>query len=176
MAGEATNDDAVAFWQADVDEATDRLVDVLREEAVDLLVTYDERGGYGHPDHIQVHRLGAAVARRGDGPRVLESTMNRDHLLAGMEAVSPDDVPNPEDVGMPAERIHLAIDVQAWIERKRTAMQAHASQINDESFFLKMPPELFAYAFGTEWYIRHGEPDPVGETVLGDITALLAVP
>jgi LmbE family N-acetylglucosaminyl deacetylase len=176
MVGEASNDDVEAFWQADLEEAAGRVIELLAEEAADVLVTYDERGGYGHPDHIQVHRVGAVVAARVDGVRVLESTMNRDHLMAGLEAVSPDDVPSPEDVGMPNERIHLAVDVLPWIERKRAAMRAHASQITEESFFLKMPDEVFLYAFGTEWYIRHGEPERIGELVAGEFGVLLAAP
>jgi LmbE family N-acetylglucosaminyl deacetylase len=175
MAGEPTNADADAFCQADVERAAARLLDILDDEGVELLVSYDERGNYGHPDHVQVHRVGAAIARS-TGLRVLESTMNRDHLLAAMRAMSPYDVADPQDVGMPAERIHLAIDVRPWIDRKREAMKAHASQITDGSFFLRMPEELFASVFGIEWYIRHGEPDRVGELVAGDLGTFLAVP
>ena len=66
MAGEATNDDPACFWQADVDEAAARLAAILDDEHADVFATYDENGGYGHPDHIQVHRVGlrAADARR----------------------------------------------------------------------------------------------------------------
>jgi LmbE family N-acetylglucosaminyl deacetylase len=159
MAGEPTNDAASAFWQADLGEAARRLLAVLAEEGTDRLVTYDERGGYGHPDHVQVHRLGAAVAAAGAGVRVLEATMNRDHIRADREA---DGGGGGEDdgveVGMPIERIHLGLDVRPWLDRKRAAMRAHRSQIAEESFFLSMPAERFELVFGTEWYIRHDEP------------------
>ena len=64
MMGEDTNDDPCCFWRADVDEAADRLAELLNEVEADVLVVYDEHGGYGHPDHIQVHRVGVAAARR----------------------------------------------------------------------------------------------------------------
>lgn len=166
MAGEASNEDPEAFWQADVKEAADRLAELLRDESAELLVAYDERGGYGHPDHLQVHRVGAEIAGRAGGPRVLESTMDRDHLMAGLAAAAvdgADDLPDVEDIGMPAERIHIAVDVTPWLARKRAAMQAHASQITDESFFLTMPEDVFTYSFGTEWFIRHGEPARSGD-------------
>ena len=67
MVGEATNDDPACFWQADVDEAAARLAAILGEEDADVFATYDENGGYGHPDHIQVHRVGTARRRSGPG-------------------------------------------------------------------------------------------------------------
>jgi LmbE family N-acetylglucosaminyl deacetylase len=177
MAGEPTNDDVSAFWQADLGEAAGRLLAVLAEEGADRLVTYDERGGYGHPDHVQVHRLGAEVAAGGAGIRVLEATMNRDLLQAGRGEA--DDGREPDtagvEVGMPVERIHLAVDVRPWLDRKRLAMRAHSSQIADESFFLAMPAERFELVFGTEWYIRHGEPGRGDDSpiVAGGVDAFL---
>ncbi len=66
MAGEPSNDDADCFWQADVDEAASRLASILDEEDADIVATYDENGGYGHPDHIQVHRVGLRAAERAE--------------------------------------------------------------------------------------------------------------
>ncbi|HEX4820017.1 MAG TPA: hypothetical protein VFV00_07405, partial [Acidimicrobiales bacterium] len=59
-----------------------------------------------------------------------------------------------------------AVDVTAYLEHKRKAMQAHASQIDEQSFFLQMPPEAFAAAFGTEWYIRDGQGPGITETAV----------
>ena len=70
MAGEATNDRPGSFAAADVDEAAAALAGILTEETADVLVTYDEHGGYGHPDHVQVHRVGmraAALAEHSGG-------------------------------------------------------------------------------------------------------------
>ncbi len=65
MMGEPTNDDPDCFWQADVDEAAERLAAILREVGCDVLTHYDDHGNYGHPDHIQVHRVGRRAARAG---------------------------------------------------------------------------------------------------------------
>ena len=81
MMGEATNDNPAGFWQADLDEAADRLAAILTEVGADVLTTYDDHGGYGHPDHIQVHRVGARAAERAGVTQVFESTMNREYIL-----------------------------------------------------------------------------------------------
>ena len=68
--------------------------------------------------------------------------------------------------GVSEDRITAAVDVRKWLDHKRRAMQAHASQISEQSFFLTMPPEAFAYAFGTEWFIRDGQGPGITETSL----------
>jgi len=166
MMGEPTNDNPACFWQADHDDAVERLADILRAESCDVLTVYDEIGGYGHPDHLQVHRIGHAAAERAGVGVVFESTMNRTRIMAMMASaedigfeMDAEDRPNIEDeesFGMPEERITHAVDVAAYVDTKRSSMTAHESQISDESFFLKMPPEAFAMAFGTEWFIRAG--------------------
>src|SRR4051794_9873893 len=70
-----------SFSQVPTDEAAARLAAVLDEEHADVLTTYDERGGYGHPDHIGVHRVGRAAARHVGTPRVLQATVDRDRML-----------------------------------------------------------------------------------------------
>src|SRR5688500_3649860 len=62
MMGEPENDAPGSFWRADLDEAARRLADILDEEEADILTVYDDTGGYGHPDHIQVHRVGVRAA------------------------------------------------------------------------------------------------------------------
>ena len=170
MAGTATNDHPDAFCQADVEEAAGRLAAVLREEGADVVTIYDENGVYGHPDHVQVHRVGARAAQLAGTPRVLESTMNRDYLRslmaeakeaeAELGAVDSPDV-DAMQLGVAGDRITTRVDVTAHVERKRASMRAHASQIGEQSFFLAMPDEAFARSFGFEWYIRHGVPVPV---------------
>ena len=80
MAGEASNDRPGSFAAADVDEAAAALAAILDEERADVLVTYDEHGGYGHPDHVQVHRVGMRAAERAGTPVVYMATMNRDFV------------------------------------------------------------------------------------------------
>jgi len=65
MAGDESNEDPSCFWKADVEEASQRLARLLDEEHADVLTIYDEHGGYGHPDHIQVHRVGARAGEIG---------------------------------------------------------------------------------------------------------------
>jgi LmbE family N-acetylglucosaminyl deacetylase len=167
MEGEATNDDADAFARADVDEAASRLARILRDEKADVLTVYDDHGGYGHPDHVQVHRVGVRAAELAGTERVYESTMNRDYIRELMERRAdelpdtPDapDAAQMDDFGSPAAIITTTVDVSAFVDQKRDAMAAHASQIPADSFFLAMPPDAFRHAFGSEWFIRRDRPD-----------------
>lgn len=159
-----TNGASDSFWSADVEQAAEHLAAILRDEDAEVLTTYDEHGGYGHPDHIQVHRVGHRAAELAATPRVLESTMNRDEmrrLIAAAAAAGDGEGPSPEQVeamGLPEEQLTTRVDVTSWIGPKRDAMRAHASQIGPDSFFLAMPDEAFAAAFGTEWFRRVGAP------------------
>ncbi len=72
MDGEPTNHDAEAFARADVEEAAARLAQILRDERADVLTVYDDHGGYGHPDHVQVHRVGVRAAELAGTRRVYE--------------------------------------------------------------------------------------------------------
>jgi LmbE family N-acetylglucosaminyl deacetylase len=160
MMGTDTNDLPGSFWTADVDEAAGRLAAILREENADVVTIYDDIGGYGHPDHIQVHRVGVRAAELAGTPVLYEATINRDHILrlvreSPMGSDAPDVEADP-NFGVPESRITTAVDVSEFVARKREAMAAHASQIPEASFFLQMPPEAFAVAFGTEWFIRSG--------------------
>ena len=182
MMGEPTNDVPECFWQADVDEAAERLARILREESADVLTVYDANGNYGHPDHIQVHRVGLRAAELAGTPRVFEATMNREFLLRQIQEAAlamPDDMPEGEvpseeeiaQLGSAEAEITHGIDVGDFTEVKRDSMRAHASQIPPDSFFLSMPEEVFRGSFGTEWYIEHGRPRAegaaFGESLLG---------
>ncbi len=115
MAGEPTNDDPESFWRADLDEAAGRLARLLTEEHADVLTIYDDHGNYGHPDHIQVHRVGVRAAELAGTPRVYEATANRDHLRRLMEMMPQDpDAPeapaDPEPHGVTAVPIPQTTD------------------------------------------------------------------
>jgi LmbE family N-acetylglucosaminyl deacetylase len=171
MMGTPTNDAPGSFWTASVDEAADKLAAILREENADVLTVYDDNGGYGHPDHIQVHRVGVRAAELAGTPRVYQNTMNRDQMLRGRALMTDSgadipDVEGQENFGKPEEIITAAVDVTKYLDTKRAAMRAHASQISDSSFFLAMPGEAFTYAFGTEWFIRDGQGPGITETDL----------
>jgi LmbE family N-acetylglucosaminyl deacetylase len=161
MAGEASNDRPGSFAAADIEEAAGPMAAILDEERADVLVTYDEHGGYGHPDHVQVHRVGMRAAERAGTPVVYMATMNRDFFrtLAEEASISGWEPPAGSTEGMdtmgePASRLTTEVDVTRWIDRKRQAMRAHASQIGEASFFLSMPEEVFSVVWGHEWYIR----------------------
>jgi len=167
MMGTPENDLPHTFWQADVEEAAEALAKILREEDADIVTIYDSDGNYGHPDHIQVHRVGLRAAELAGTPRVFEVTMNRDHFKRSMlEAAAQgelpgEDAPDPaffDTLGRPEEVITTTIDVRQYATTKRAAMRAHASQIADTSFFLSMSDDAFEQGFGYEWFIRHGVP------------------
>ena len=175
MMGTPTNDAPGSFWTASVEEAARKLAAILREESADVLTVYDDNGNYGHPDHIQVHRVGMRAAELAGTPRVYQATMNRDFFTRGMgefaerareAGIEMPDVGEAEEFGKPESEITAAVDVTPYLEVKRRAMRAHASQISEQSFFLSMPNEIFAMAFGTEWFIREGHGPGIIETDL----------
>ena len=167
MAGEQTNNAPEAFAQADIEEAAGRLARILREEDADVLTIYDDHGGYGHPDHIQVHRVGARAGEIAGTPRVYESTMNRDYIRRLLlrhadDMPEGDQRPDPaemDEFGSPESAITTTVDVRDYVDQKRAAMAAHASQIPADSFFLSLPLDAFREAFGQEWFIRRDARD-----------------
>ncbi|MET1003077.1 MAG: PIG-L family deacetylase [Acidimicrobiia bacterium] len=178
MRGEPTNDAPECFARADVDEAAQRLARVLLDERADVLTIYDERGTYGHPDHVQVHRVGVRAGELAATPWVFEATMNRDHirrLIAERPDLAPDSDPTEavdeaDELGVPEALITTAVDVRPFVAQKRAAMAAHQSQIGPESFFLTLPDEAFDAAFGCEWFIRRGARPGTQETTLFDLS------
>ena len=156
------------FWQADVDEAAEKLAAILRAHGCDVLTIYDSNGNYGHPDHIQVHRVGVKAAELAGIEHVYESTMNRDYIRQHMReamkeaqgADNPGDLPDVDsedfNLGVPEAQITTCVDVSEYVAVKRASMRAHASQISEQSFFLSLPDDAFIKAFGREWYIHRG--------------------
>jgi LmbE family N-acetylglucosaminyl deacetylase len=176
MAGSDTVDAPGAFATAPVDEAAAPLAELLREEQADVLTAYDERGGYEHPDHIQVHHVGRRAAELAGTPRVYAATVDADALRetaraqrAIAEAAGETiDMPDPDELnlGLPGHRITTRVDVGEFLTQKRAAMAAHQSQISEEAFFLAMPDDVFAKTFGTEWYERLDSTPAAPETWL----------
>jgi LmbE family N-acetylglucosaminyl deacetylase len=171
MIGTPTNDEPGVFWQADVEEAAGRLAAILEDEGADVLTTYDEHGNYGHPDHIQVHRVGVRAGELAGVKKVYENTINRDYVIEMMERAkefgvqdAPDSVDDVKELGMPGDVITTVVDVRDQLEVKKQAMRAHASQIAETSFFLAMPDEAFEAMWGQEWFILRDAPPGTQET------------
>ncbi|HYO86928.1 MAG TPA: PIG-L family deacetylase [Dermatophilaceae bacterium] len=169
MSGWPQNSDPNAFAGADLDEAAGRVAAVLDQEQAEVVVGYDWHGGYGHPDHVAVHRVAHRAAElAGRRPRLLEVTMNRDRLRAIRAAASaavvemdfdPDaPMDDGNSLGTPEADIHWEVDVTEYLPRRRAALECHASQVTDVGFFLSMPEEAFAQAFGREYYREPGCP------------------
>src|ERR1041385_322934 len=122
MMGTPENDAPGSFWSASVEEAAATLAALLQEEDAEVLTVYDDHGNYGHPDHIQVHRVGVRAAELAGTPIVLEATMNRDHLRrlfeagraagAGLDEDELPDVTEDSTFGQPEALITHCIDVR----------------------------------------------------------------
>ena len=185
MIGEDTNDVPWCFWQADVEQAARRLATILTEEVPDVVTIYDDNGGYGHPDHVQVHRVGKRAAALAGVAVVAQGTMNRDLMARAMAQAKELGVAVPDEVseefsasgdrvdakvpetagsegppaidrstfGKPEAEFTHVVDTGSVLDRKRASMLAHSSQIGPEHFMASMPPEAFAYVFGSEWFI-----------------------
>jgi LmbE family N-acetylglucosaminyl deacetylase len=169
MMDEPTNDAPWCFWRAPVEHAARRLAVVLDEERPDVLTVYDDNGGYGHPDHIQVHRVGMRAAELSAVPVVAQHTINRDALARGFRdlvaagLLDPSTrLPEPEgeDWGKPEAEITHKVDVADVAARKRAAMRAHASQMGPDHPLLAMSEPMFLVGLGVEFYIVAPEPDP----------------
>lgn len=162
-----------AFVDVDIETAAEALAAVLAEESADLLTIYDPAGGYGHPDHVRVHLVGALAARIAGTPIVLEATVDRDLLLRALRLLGrvyrfpPEfDLAVFERAYTPGRRITHRVNVARFAKRKRASMAAHASQAGGAdtrtlALLLRLPRPLYRFAFGTEWYVRRDLPPGV---------------
>jgi N-acetyl-1-D-myo-inositol-2-amino-2-deoxy-alpha-D-glucopyranoside deacetylase len=173
-----------AFWLADLLEAADLLVEVLREVRPQVLVTYDQYGGYGHPDHVQAHRvatyavaLAAAPSYRPDlgaawdVAKVYWTAMSESKFRESIrllreagdsvtfEGLDPDGPLPP--FAVPDEMLTAAVDSSAYVERKLAAMRAHATQITVDGPFFALSNDVGNEAWGVEFYrLVKGTPGP----------------
>ncbi|MFI6509115.1 PIG-L family deacetylase [Streptosporangium sp. NPDC050855] len=148
-----------AFANVPVERAAARLAELMERYRPQVVVTYDENGGYGHPDHIQAHRIAmAATEACGIPAKLYHTAVPREGIAELFELLRAAGVPSeelelPDDFGVPQEQITAMIDVAPYVERKRKALEAHASQ-GDSIFMLRMPPEAQQQVLGTEAFIR----------------------
>lgn len=178
MIGTASNDRSDCFWRADLLEAATHLVAIIREVRPQVVVTYDDFGGYGHPDHIQAHRVthyAVTIARAAsfrpdlgepwDVSKVYWTAFPKSVVLAGIAAVrehdpehefasmDPDDVPFAVD----DELVTTVIDATEYLPRKLAALRAHGTQVNLSGGFFALADNVGSQAFGMEYYrLVHG--------------------
>jgi LmbE family N-acetylglucosaminyl deacetylase len=161
-----------------------RLAEILRGERADVLTVYDERGGYGHPDHVQVHRVGVLAAELAGTPVVLEATVDRGRLqrvaavmrwLPGLSRLIPPSGFASSFVSRP-ELTH-EVDVRRHLGAKRAALAAHASQasggrsVRTVALLLQLPRPVLGLALGREWFRERGR--PAAADLLDDVFASL---
>jgi N-acetyl-1-D-myo-inositol-2-amino-2-deoxy-alpha-D-glucopyranoside deacetylase len=149
------------FWQADLNAAADLLVSIIDEVKPHILITYDEFGGYGHPDHIQAHRVAMAAAEKSQWeikkiywnvtPRsVIQEGIDKMKELGSdfMGAESADDLPFCKDDSF----VSAHIDGNAYVSQKMDAMRAHATQIAVDGPFFALSNNLGLQVWGNEYY------------------------
>lgn len=173
--------DGRAFSRVPVDEAARRLAGLLEATGADVLTVYDPAGGYGHPDHVQVHRVGIRAAQMAGTPVVLEATVDRRNLLRALRVLAALHLTPPDwrperfaTAYADPERITHRVAVGRYAPAKRAAMAAHASQATaDEgvrtlALFLRLPQPLFRSVFRHEWFVEVGR-SRSGRPVVDDI-------
>ena len=151
------------FANVPLHDVADRIGDLIVKYRPQVLVTYDDSGAYQHPDHVRASQAAQAAAKSTDIPaKVYLSTMRGSSWRRIWEALceAGEEVPDfaiDEERSSRAlrseERITTTIDIRSVLDRKRAALFAHGSQIND-SWFRKLPPEVVEEAFGYEYFIR----------------------
>ncbi|MET9802193.1 N-acetyl-1-D-myo-inositol-2-amino-2-deoxy-alpha-D-glucopyranoside deacetylase [Streptomyces sp. NPDC006368] len=184
MMGAPQNHRDGAFWDTDVDDAAPYLVEVIRSVRPQVLVTYDPDGGYGHPDHIQTHRVAMRAAelaaerayRRdlGDPHEIAKIYWNRvprpvaEEAFARLRATGT--FPEVADIGdvpgiVEDALVTTEIDGTPYAERKAAAMRAHATQIAVDGPFFALSNKRGQPLFTTEYYqLAHGRSGaPAGE-------------
>lgn len=175
MMGTEGNTHPDSFWQADFMEATGRLIALIRRYRPEVLVIYDPFGGYGHPDHINVHRIGMAawvgasdLSRfpLADGETVWQplklywTAWSRTRVKRFAEArlavgaITQEEFEEMEHAGTPDEDISTWVDVTDRVDQKLQALKAHRTQIPEDWFFLAIPDEWRPEVLGRESFVR----------------------
>ncbi len=161
MMGTPQNENENCFWKADVDEAAKKLALIIDEIKPQVMVTYDEIGGYGHPDHIQAHRVAMRAAELATWKieKIYWNIMPKSVVAQGIEAMKAqgsdffgaenvDDLPFVKDDSF----VHAVIHAPKQIDKKMAAMKAHATQITLDGPFFALSNNLGVQVFGDEYY------------------------
>jgi N-acetyl-1-D-myo-inositol-2-amino-2-deoxy-alpha-D-glucopyranoside deacetylase len=161
MMGLPDNDDPACFWQANVAEAAAALVAVIEEVEPTAIVTYDANGFYGHPDHIQAHRVTVRAHELTGGKAKLYATaIPRSVLERAVELPAESWFIRNTDlsVGAPDDQVTTEIDAAAYLAAKRQAMRAHETQITVDGDFFALSNDHGQRILGTEYYTQLAGP------------------
>lgn len=193
MVGTPANARPDAFANADLLEAAAYLVAIIREVRPQVLVTYDDFGGYGHPDHIQAHRVAtyaAALAEAGTfrpdlgAPWAISKvywtafprSIVREGILAlraagettGFAAMDPDDIPFVCDDAL----VTTQVEASDFLDRKMAALRAHETQVSVEDGFFALADNVGSQAFSTEYFrLAQGQGGAAGQDRETDLFA-----
>jgi len=164
MMGTPQNDRKDVFWQADLDEVANELVKIILETKPQVLITYDEFGGYGHPDHIKAHQIAmraAEIASQQDWQvsKIYWNTTPRSVIQMGIDkmkevgseffgAENADDLP----FAKPDELVTSVVKAPEYVPHKLAAMKAHATQISVDGPFFALSNNLGLSVWGDEYY------------------------
>jgi N-acetyl-1-D-myo-inositol-2-amino-2-deoxy-alpha-D-glucopyranoside deacetylase len=161
MMGTEPNERSDCFWQADFAVATRYLANIIDEVKPHVLITYDEFGGYGHPDHIQAHRIAMAASEKSKWniEKIYWNVMPRSVIQDGIDkmkelgsdffgAESADDLPFAKDDSF----VTTLIDGNSYVNQKMAAMRAHATQIAVDGPFFALSNNLGLQVWGHEYY------------------------
>jgi N-acetyl-1-D-myo-inositol-2-amino-2-deoxy-alpha-D-glucopyranoside deacetylase len=173
MMGTPSNDNPDCFWRADFEAAVGELVTVIREVRPQVVVTYDDNGGYGHPDHIQAHRVTVGAFEAAGDPmrfpyagapwapaKLYEAAIPVSVLQRAFEQLqelgeeAPFGVTSPEDLpfGTPDDQVTTAVDARTYLETKMAAMRAYPTQIAVDGHFFALSNDVGQGAFGVEHF------------------------
>ena len=182
MMGTEANEHPDSFWKADLEAATRRLVEIVRAARPVAIVTYDENGNYGHPDHINAARIArdayTQLAGEPDGvSRFYELAWSRERWGEVIAAMAERGIPFPwggdeaeasaageaseagdgdEDergFGRPDDEVTTRVDVSAFLEPKRRSMDCHRTQRQDMGWLLELPDDLGGMVLGSETFV-----------------------
>ncbi|TRZ71973.1 MAG: N-acetyl-1-D-myo-inositol-2-amino-2-deoxy-alpha-D-glucopyranoside deacetylase [Streptomycetaceae bacterium] len=161
MMGAPQNERPDVFWQVDIDSAAGQLVDIIDEVKPHILITYDEIGGYGHPDHIQAHRVAMRASELSTWKiqKIYWNTIPKSVIAAGMAAMKEvgsdffgsdniEDVPFAKD----DSSVTTLIDGNDYVDKKILAMKAHETQIALDGPFFALSNNLGLQVWGHEYY------------------------
>jgi N-acetyl-1-D-myo-inositol-2-amino-2-deoxy-alpha-D-glucopyranoside deacetylase len=178
MMGTPSNDWAGCFWQADVDEAARYLLAIIKDVRPQVMISYDDNGFYGHPDHIQAHRVAWRAFELADGlvKKFYATAIPRSVLAEAMALIQQDGAATRElggadfsrvdsvdelPFGTDDDKVTTQIDASDYLDAKLAAMHAHATQIAVDSPFFALSDMVGRRAMGTEYYTLLAGPAPV---------------